>query len=245
MDITFKNVSVLYENKKRDIITAIDDISFSFMDEKINVLVGPSGSGKTSLARCLTGEIIYEGEIMYGEKDLEKIETKDRNISYVNENYTLLPNVNVYDNIAFPLRLNKVDHDEADQTIKEVTKYLDIDFLLTRKTKYLSLGQISRVKLAKCFVKDSDLYIFDESNRNLDEENRNKINRYIKDRLKGKTIIFITHNISEALSIADYIYVMNEGKYRGRYTPIEFLESNDEVVQNLLSEIKNEKKKLF
>lgn len=238
MDIVYKNVSILYENKKRNIITAIDDISLSFVPNKINVIVGPSGCGKTSLVKCLTGEIIYEGQIIYNGQNLEKVDVKNRHISFVNEEYTLLPNANVYDNIAFPLRMMKMDHDEADQKIKETAQFLDINFLLTRKTKYLSLGQISRVILAKCFVKNSELYIFDEATRNLDDENRNKINRYIKERLKGKTIIYITHNIVEALSVADYIYVLNDAKYIGKFTPMEFLDSKLEVVQNLLSDVK-------
>ena len=240
MNIIFKNVSVYYENQKRNVITALDDVSLSFVPNKINVIVGPSGSGKTTLVKCLTGEIIYDGHIIYDDKDLEKIDIKKRNISFVNEDYTVLPNVTVYDNIAFPLRVAKMDHDEADQKIKEIADLLDIGFLLTRKTKFLSIGQISRVILAKCLVKDSQLYIFDEATRNLDDENRTIINHYIKKSLNDKTIIYITHNIEEALSVADYIYVLDEQKFVGKFTPEEFLHSDIEVVQNLLSDVKKE-----
>lgn len=245
MDIIYKNVSVLYENKKRDIITALDDISLSFVSNKINVIVGPSGCGKTSLVKCLTGEIIYEGQILFNGQDLEKIDIKKRNISFINEEYTLLPNISVYDNIAFPLRLMKMDHDEADKKIKQITELLEINFLLTRKTKNLSLGQISRVILAKSFVKNSDLYIFDEANRNLDEDNRKKINRYIKEKLNGKTVIYVTHDIKEALSVADFIYVFDNAKFIDKFTPMEFLNSKLEVVQNLLSDVKHEEETVF
>ena len=234
MKIIFKNVSIYYENKKRNVVTALDDVSLSFKENALNVIIGPSGCGKTSLLKCLTGGLVYEGQILFDDKDLEKIELKDRHISYMNEEYTIFPHVNVYDNIAFPLRVMKMDHDEADQKIKHIASILDIDYLLTRKSKNLSLGQLSRVALAKALIKDNDLYLFDEPTRNLDEQNRIIVNQYIKKELANKTIIYVTHNINEAIAIADMIYVFNDkNQFAGEFTPLEFIESDKEEVKAL------------
>ena len=234
MKIIFKNVSIYYENKKRNVVTALDDVSLSFKENALNVIIGPSGCGKTSLLKCLTGGLVYEGQILFDDKDLEKIELKDRHISYMNEEYTIFPHVNVYDNIAFPLRVMKMDHDEADQKIKHIASILDIDYLLTRKSKNLSLGQFSRVALAKALIKDNDLYLFDEPTRNLDEQNRIIVDQYIKKELANKTIIYVTHNINEAIAIADMIYVFNDkNQFAGEFTPLEFIESDKEEVKAL------------
>ena len=234
MKIIFKNVSIYYENKKRNVVTALDDVSLSFKENALNVIIGPSGCGKTSLLKCLTGGLVYEGQILFDDKDLEKIELKDRHISYMNEEYTIFPHVNVYDNIAFPLRVMKMDHDEADQKIKHIASILDIDYLLTRKSKNLSLGQLSRVALAKALIKDNDLYLFDEPTRNLDEQNRIIVNQYIKKELANKTIIYVTHNINEAIAIADMIYVFNDkNQFVNEFTPLEFIESDKEEVKAL------------
>ena len=243
MKIEYRNVSVLYENKKRNIVTAVDDVSFSFEPNAFNVIVGPSGCGKTSLLKCLTGEVVYEGKIFFSDIDLEKIELKNRKIAYMSEDYTIFPHITVYDNIAFPLSIMKMDHDEADQLIKHIAAILDIDYLLTRKSKYLSIGQISRVALAKVLVKNSELYLFDEPTKNLDETNRNIVNEYIKKEIKEKkkTVLYVTHNILEALSLADYLYVFHEGKFIAKYTPQEFLRSDNEVVVGLRSGLENEK----
>ncbi len=242
MRIEFKNVSVLYENKKRDVVTAIDDVSFSFEDGAFNVVVGPSGCGKTSLLKCITSSLYYEGQISFNNIDIETIPLKNRKIAYMSENYAIFPHMNVYDNIAFPLRTHKVDHDEADQLIKHITSILDIDYLLTRKSKFLSLGQISRVALAKILVEERDLYLFDEPTSNLDEPNRVMVDNYIKEQIKEKkkTVVFVTHNIQEALLLADYIYVFDNGKFINKFTPTDFLKSQNEVVVWLRSTLEKE-----
>lgn len=233
--ITFKNVSILYEGKRKSFITAVDDVSFSMEDKKIHVLVGLSGGGKTSLMKCITGDIIYEGNIFLGNVDIETIPIKNRKLSYMSQDYLVFPNINVYDNIAFPLRVMKMDHDEADQRIKHIAKILGIDYLLTRKSKFLSIGQISRVALAKALVKDSDIYLFDEPTKNLDVQNREIVLNLIKENIKkkNKTSVYITHDIEEALSIADYIHVISDGKYIGVYTPEQFIKDDNEIVKSL------------
>ena len=233
--ITFQNVSVLYEDKKRSFITAVDNVSFSLNDHAFHVFVGPSGGGKTSLIKCLTGDVIYEGKILLGSDDLESVSIKNRKISYMTQDYLVYPNINVYDNIAFPLRVAKMDHDEADQRIKDIAHKLDIDLLLTRKSKYLSIGQISRVALAKALVKDSELFLFDEPTKNLDVKNREIVVDLIKENVKkrNKTVVYVTHDIKEAINIADYIHVIADGKHIGVYTPEEFLNSDNPIVKSL------------
>ena len=242
--IELKKVNVLYEDKKKGFITAIDDVSFSFKEGCINVLIGPSGSGKSTLLKCLSGELIYEGHILYNGKELEPIKAKDRKISYMTQDLTIFPHMNVYENIMFPLKLMKMDYDLADQKIKEIADELDIDYLLTRNPKYISLGQASRVALAKALVKDSDLYLFDEPTRGLDTENKNKVISLIKNHLKktGKTAIYITHESQEALSLADYIFVLHKGKFIGMFTPAEYLSSDNEVIIGLRSDLDETKK---
>lgn len=237
--IVFKNVSILYEGKKKSFITAVDDVSFSLEDKKFHVLVGPSGGGKTSLMKCITGDLIYEGNIYLGNVDIESIPIKNRKLSYMSQDYLVFPNINVYDNIAFPLRVMKMDHDEADQRIKHIASLLGIDYLLTRKSKFLSIGQISRVALAKALVKDSDIYLFDEPTKNLDVKNREIVVNLIKENVKkqNKTALYITHDIKEALLIADYIHVVSDGKYIGVYTPEQFIADDNEVVKSLRADL--------
>ena len=194
--------------------------------------------------KCITGDIIYEGNIYFGDKDIEEIAIKDRKIAYMSQDYVVFPNINVYDNIAFPLRIMKMDHDLADQKIKEIAHILDIDYLLTRKTKYLSIGQVSRVVLAKMLVKDSDIYLFDEPIRNLDLRNRDIVLDLIKKNIKQKkkTTMYITHDIKEGLLLADYIHVFDQGHFIGTFTPQEFLDSTNEVVESLKTDLKHEEK---
>ena len=236
-EIIFNHVDVLYENKPGQIVTAIDDLSLSFPANKVNVIVGYSGSGKSSLIKCLTGHLIYEGQILFDETDLEKISLKDRKISFVSQDIILYPRLNVYENIIFPLKTEKkIDYDLADQKVKAIAKELDIDFLLTRNIKYLSIGQKSRVQLARALVKDNELYILDEFTKSLDPVISREILFKFINKLKqdNKTVICVTHNIEEALNIADNIYVLNEGKLVGIYTPMEFIKSDNEIVESLL-----------
>lgn len=236
--INFEHVTVYFENTKDNIVTALDDISFSFIANKINVVVGYSGSGKSTLLKCLAGILEYNGRILFDDMDIEPIPIQKRGISYMDQNIVLYPSANVYENIMFPLKAMKVNHDIADQKIKDIAHKLDIDFLLTRKTKYLSMGQASRVYLARTLVKDSEIYLFDEISKNLDPTIAKEISTLVKNYLieNNKTGIYVTHNIHEATSVADYIYVLNEGKLVGIYTPKEFVNSDNEIVKTLLLE---------
>ncbi len=233
-EITFKNVSIYYKPKK-EIITAVDDVSFSFHHEKCNVLIGYSGCGKTSLLNAISGQIIYDGEIFINETNISEIAVQKRNLAYVSQGFVLYPHLTIYDNIAFPLKLQKLERAEIDIRVREIAIAVGVDYLLTRKPKYLSIGQQQRVAIARAFVKRPDIILMDEPLSNVDKETSNEIRLLIKELLKEykTTCIYVSHNITDALSLADYIYVMNEGKIIGTFTPDEFLDSDNPIVNSL------------
>ena len=240
--ITLQNVSIYYKNKK-DIITAVDDVSFSFLDEKINVLIGFSGCGKTSILNAISGQILYDGEIFINDVNIKEIAVQKRNISYVNQNIVLYPHLTIYDNIAYPLKLLRLPREEIDIRVRELAEELDIGFLLTRKPKYLSVGHQQRVAIARAFAKKPDIIIMDEPLSNLDKETSDEIKRYIVALVKEyrSTCIYVSHNITDAVNIADRIFLMKEGKIVGQYTPQEFLDSKNEAAMAIKVDLPNEK----
>ena len=240
--IELKKVSIYYRNKK-DIITAVDEISLSFYDKKINVLLGFSGCGKTSILNAISGYILFDGEIFLNGTNILDIAVQKRNISYVSQEIVLYPHLTVYDNIAYPLKLLKLPREEIDIRVRELANELDIDFLLSRKPKYLSIGQQQRVAIARAFAKKPDIILMDEPLSNLDKETSDEIRNYIRTLIRqyNSTCIYVSHNILDALNLADAIFVMNEGKLVGEFTPEEFLQSNDEVVNKLKVDLPHEK----
>ena len=240
--IELKKVSIYYRNKK-DIITAVDEISLSFHDKKINVLLGFSGCGKTSILNAISGYILFDGEIFLNGTNILDIAVQKRNISYVSQEIVLYPHLTVYDNISYPLKLLKLPREEIDIRVRELANELDIGFLLSRKPKYLSIGQQQRVAIARAFAKKPDIILMDEPLSNLDKETSDEIRNYIRTLIRqyNSTCIYVSHNILDALNLADTIFVMNEGKLVGEFTPEEFLQSNDEVVMKLKSDLPHEK----
>ena len=239
--INLKNLSIYYKNKK-EIVTAVDDVTFSFYNEKINVLIGFSGSGKSSILNAISGSILYDGEIYFDEKNIHDIAVQKRNISYVNQQIVLYPHLTVYDNIAYPLKLLKYPRDQIDTRVRELASKMDIEFLLSRKPKFLSIGQQQRVAIARAFAKRPQIVLMDEPLSNLDKQTSEEIRRYIKDLLKESkaTCIYVSHNIVDALFLADKIFVLDEGKLVGEYDPKEFLNSKDEVILKLTMDLPNE-----
>lgn len=240
-EIKFQNVSIYYQNRK-EIVTAVDDISFSFHDKKINVLVGFSGCGKTSLLNAITGQILFDGEIYLNDTNIKDIAVQKRNISYVNQQIVLYPHLTVYDNIAYPLKLLKYPRDQIDNRVRELATKLEIDFLLTRKPKFLSIGQQQRVAIARAFAKKPEIVLMDEPLSNLDKQTSEEIRHYIKSLLKetNATCVYVSHNITDAVSLADSIFVMNEGKIIGEYSPIDFLKTDNQIVSKLRIDLPNE-----
>lgn len=240
-DIILKNVSIYYKNKN-EIVTAVDDLSLCFHDKKINILIGYSGCGKSSILNAISGSILYDGEIFINDVEIQNIAIQKRNISYVNQNIVLYPHFTVYDNIAYPLRLLKLPREQIDIRVRELANELDIGFLLTRKPRYLSIGQQQRVAIARAFAKKPDILLMDEPLSNLDKEVSNEIRLFIKALMEKyeTTCIYVSHNISDALSLADSIFLINEGKLVGEYSPVEFLETENEIAKSLKVDLKHE-----
>ncbi|MEZ0345760.1 MAG: ABC transporter ATP-binding protein [Infirmifilum sp.] len=196
-------------------VVAVDHVTFEARDGEFLVLLGPSGCGKTTTLRIIAGlETPDEGEIYIGEKLVNDLPPKDRDIAMVFQNYALYPHMKVYDNIAFPLRVRKVPREEIDQRVKEVAKLLRIEQLLDRYPRQLSGGQQQRVALGRALVRKPQVFLMDEPLSNLDA----KLRVYMRAELKrlqrelGITTIYVTHDQAEALTMADKVAVMNEGR---------------------------------
>lgn len=223
------NVSVSYKGKRKKDpgITVINNLNCTFDDEKISVILGPSGCGKTTLLKTIIGLLPFEGTINCDDENFEDIYIKDKNISYVSQKYVLYPRLTVFDNIAFPLKNQKVSREEIIDRVTNIARKLNLIPCLFRKPKYLSGGQQQRVALAKALVKHPFLIFMDEPLSNVDPLIRKDELKYIKDMVKETraTLLYVTHNVEEAMSIGDVIFVMGEGKMIFKGTPKQFMNS--------------------
>ena len=195
-------------------VTAVTDFNLDVADGEFIVLVGPSGCGKSTTLRMIAGlEEITTGNITIGERLINWISPKDRDIAMVFQNYALYPHMNVYDNMAFGLKLRKFTKAEIEQRIQETAQMLDLQELLTRKPRQLSGGQRQRVAVGRAIVRQPAAFLFDEPLSNLDAKLRVQMRFEIK-RLHGQlksTMLYVTHDQIEAMTMGDRIVVMNEG----------------------------------
>ncbi|ABL78563.1 ABC transporter ATP-binding protein [Thermofilum pendens] len=205
-------------------VVAVDRVSFEAKDGEFLVLLGPSGCGKTTTLRMIAGlETPDEGEIYIGDRLVNDLPPKDRDVAMVFQNYALYPHMKVYDNIAFPLRIRKLPADEIDRRVREVAKLLRIEELLDRYPRQLSGGQQQRVALGRALVRQPQVFLMDEPLSNLDA----KLRVYMRAELKrlqrelGITTIYVTHDQAEAMTMADRVAVMNEGKIMQLADPAE------------------------
>jgi len=194
---------------------AVDGVSFEVKDGEFVILLGPSGCGKTTTLRCIAGlETPDEGEIYIGDRLVNDLPPKDRDIAMVFQSYALYPHMTVYDNLAFPLKMRKYPKDEIDKRVKEVARLLRIEDLLDRKPRQLSGGQQQRVALGRALVRNPQVWLMDEPLSNLDA----KLRVYMRAELKklqkdlGITTIYVTHDQAEAMAMGDRIAVMDKGK---------------------------------
>jgi multiple sugar transport system ATP-binding protein len=203
---------------------AVTDFDLTIEDEEFIVLVGPSGCGKSTTLRMIAGlEDITSGEIRIDGKLQNNLHPKDRDIAMVFQNYALYPHMNVYDNMAFGLKMRKTSKEEIDRRVQNAARILDIQALLERKPKELSGGQRQRVALGRAIVRESKLFLMDEPLSNLDAKLRfqtraeiTKLHRSLK-----ATTIYVTHDQTEAMSMATRIVVMKDGLIQQIGTPKE------------------------
>ena len=205
-------------------VVAVQQFSLEIADKEFIVLVGPSGCGKSTTLRMIAGlEDITSGELWIGDKLMNDVEPKDRNIAMVFQNYALYPHMTVYENMAFSLKLKKVPKDEIDKKVREAAEILDITQYLDRKPKALSGGQRQRVAIGRAIVRDPAVFLMDEPLSNLDAKLRNQMRaEIIKLRQRiNTTFIYVTHDQTEAMTLGDRIVIMKDGVIQQIGTPQE------------------------
>ncbi|GGJ29900.1 ABC transporter ATP-binding protein [Paenibacillus hunanensis] len=200
------------------------DVNLDIKDKEFLVLVGPSGCGKSTTLRMIAGlEEISEGKLYIGDRVVNDVAPKDRDIAMVFQSYALYPHMDVYSNMAFGLKLRKVKKDEIDKRVREAAKILDIEHLLDRKPKALSGGQRQRVALGRAIVRDPQVFLMDEPLSNLDAKLRGQMRAEITKLAKRlqTTVIYVTHDQIEAMTMGDRIVVMKDGIIQQAASPEE------------------------
>jgi multiple sugar transport system ATP-binding protein len=209
--VTFNGVAKVYADGTR----AVSGMDLEIADEEFMVLVGPSGCGKTTALRMVAGlEEISEGVIKIGERVVNHVPARDRDIAMVFQSYALYPHLTVYDNIAFGLRLRKMPKDEIDKRVRDAARILGLEEFLDRKPRALSGGQRQRVAMGRAIVREPEAYLMDEPLSNLDAKLRVHMRAEIagiQDKL-GVTTIYVTHDQVEAMTMGDRVAVMRKGE---------------------------------
>ena len=203
-------------------VTAVSDFNLEVKDKEFLVLVGPSGCGKTTTLRMIAGlEEITEGELFIGDRLVNDVAPKDREIAMVFQNYALYPHMSVFENMAFGLKLNKVPKEKIKRLVEEAARVLDITHLLDRKPKALSGGQKQRVALGRAIVREPKVFLLDEPLSNLDAKLRAAMRTELTKLHKrvGTTFVYVTHDQVEAMTMATRIVVMKDGLIQQVDTP--------------------------
>ena len=217
--IRLKNVS-----KRWNKFIGVDNFNLDIADQEFLVLLGPSGCGKTTTMRMIAGlEEITEGEIWIGDRLVNKLEPKDRDISMVFQSYGLYPNMTVYENIRFPLKVRKVPQDQHHERVMKAAAMVELEPFLERRPAALSGGQRQRVALARAIVREPNAFLMDEPLSNLDAKLRVSTRAQIKNlhHALKTTTIYVTHDQIEAMTLADRVVVMNKGVVQQVGTPME------------------------
>ncbi len=215
-------VTLDHVTKKFGGVTAVNDLSIDIRDKEFLVLVGPSGCGKTTALRMIAGlEEITAGNILIGDRVVNDVSPKDRDIAMVFQSYALYPHMNVYDNMAFGLKMRKLPKAEIDHRVKEASAILGIDQLLGRKPKQLSGGQRQRVALGRAIVREPKVFLMDEPLSNLDAKLRVQTRAELiklHQRIQT-TVVYVTHDQVEAMTMGSRIAVMRDGILQQLDTP--------------------------
>ena len=243
-EIVLKNIKKIYPNEKKskslfgkkteqkksnlevteEGVVAVQDFNLTIKEHEFVVLVGPSGCGKSTTLRMIAGlEDISAGELYIDGKLVNDVAPKDRDIAMVFQSYALYPNMTVYDNMAFTLKLKKVDPQVIDQKVRAAAETLGITAYLDRKPKALSGGQRQRVAIGRAIVRDPKVFLMDEPLSNLDAKLRNQMRTEIiklRQKVDG-TFVYVTHDQTEAMTLGDRIVIMKDGFVQQIGTPQE------------------------
>lgn len=216
--ISLRNIVKTYEDGH----TVIDGLNLEIRDREFLILVGPSGCGKSTTLRMIAGlEEVSGGDLYIGDRRVNDVAPKDRDIAMVFQSYALYPHMSVYKNMAFALELRKVKREEIDRRVREAAKMLDIEPYLDRKPRALSGGQRQRVALGRAMVRHPSVFLLDEPLSNLDAKLRGEMRSRITELHKelGTTFVYVTHDQTEAMTMADRIVVMRDGVIQQIDTP--------------------------
>lgn len=227
-ELSLNNIYKIYDGN----VTAVEDFNLQIEDKEFIVFVGPSGCGKSTTLRMIAGlEEISKGDFYIDDKRVNDVDPKNRDIAMVFQNYALYPHMTVYDNMAFALKLRKVPKTEIDKRVENAANILGLTDYLKRKPKALSGGQRQRVALGRAIVRDAKVFLMDEPLSNLDAKLRMQMRAEIiklHQRLQTTTI-YVTHDQTEALTMATRIVVMKDGKIMQIGTPKEVYENPENV----------------
>ena len=217
-EIRFENVSKIYQNK----VKAVKDINLDIKDKEFMVLVGPSGCGKSTVLRMIAGlEEISEGNLYIDNRRVNDLPPKDRDIAIVFQNYALYPHMTAYENLAFGLKIKKMDKKSIKERVMNAARILEIEELLGRKPKAMSGGQNQRVAIGRAIVRDPKAFLFDEPLSNLDANLRVQMRIEIAKLHKrlDATVVYVTHDQVEAMTLGDRIVLIDKGMIQQIDTP--------------------------
>jgi multiple sugar transport system ATP-binding protein len=224
-EIRLKGITKRFEGAKRATLQPLD---LTIPDGELVVLVGPSGCGKSTTLRIIAGlEEPTSGDVFIDARRVTDVQPADRDIAMVFQSYALYPHMSVYENLAFALRMRKVDKKEIDRRVRAAAQSLGIEDLLDRRPKQLSGGQRQRVAIGRAVVRDPKVFLFDEPLSNLDAQLRSEMRREIA-RIHARaktTAVYVTHDQTEAMTLADRIVVMKDGAVQQLGTPLELYDS--------------------
>jgi len=222
--VKLEGVKKIYDNN----VVAVQEFNLEIKDKEFVVFVGPSGCGKSTTLRMIAGlEDISEGKLFIGDRLVNDVEPKDRDIAMVFQNYALYPHITVYENLAFSLRLRKMDKEEIHRRVLQAADILGITQYLARKPKALSGGQRQRVAIGRAIVREPQVFLMDEPLSNLDAKLRNQMRAEIillRKRL-DTTFIYVTHDQTEAMTLGDRIVIMKDGFIQQVGTPQEVFDT--------------------
>jgi multiple sugar transport system ATP-binding protein len=221
--ITLRSITKSYGEAQ----PAVDDVSLEIADGELMILVGPSGCGKSTILRMIAGlEDITSGDLYIGDERVNDLPPRERNLAMVFQNYALYPHLSVYENIAFPLRLRKVDAADVKARVEQAAETLELSELLDRKPSQLSGGQRQRVAMGRALVRDASAFLFDEPLSNLDAKLRGQMRTEIA-RIQNRldiTTVYVTHDQVEAMTLGDRVAVLRKGLLQQVATPRELYE---------------------